>query len=171
MTVFEPGLLLTIAYVALAFVLLVMCLKTTWPWLAKVVLVIAVTGFYFTAWSGVRHVMGWATAEPLPERFVIVAGQVQEPNKEKGSAGTILLWVMALGEREVAREPRAYRIAYDKETHGSLNEAMRKTKNGVVQMGKVERPPVSGSGWLMAQSAQPLRLRISDMPLPALPEK
>jgi hypothetical protein len=144
-------------------------LWSRWPAWSKGLLVVGVTAFYFFAFDAISGMWGWPAAEALPERFVLLAAVVEEPTKQ--SPGALYVWVNALEGNRPAPEPRAYRLAYDKELHTLINEGVKKARQGVTQMGTAE--PRAGSSryaWLRS-GAEVQDIKIRDLPAPQLPEK
>jgi hypothetical protein len=169
---FEPTSLLTLAYVALAVLVLVMCLATHWPLMAKVALIAATTALYFVAYRAHDGIMGWSTNERLPEKFVLLATVIEEPNKEKGTKGEIYVWVNGLQGNKPAREPRAFRLPYEKDLHALLGESMKKNRQGVTQLGRIEpKPGPTGASWLRGAGNDNITIKMSDLPAAQLPEK
>ena len=163
---------LTLLYVVLAFLLLCLCLRTQWKLWVKVGMVAAVTASYFIAQGAFQDMRGWPAYDRLPKKFVLLASVIEEPNKEKGTKGVIYVWVNALDENRLAAQPRAYRVAYQKDFHASLNDANRKIRQGVNQIGSTEAPAGGNqSGWLRNAADPNVKVKISDAPAPQLPEK
>lgn len=163
---------LTLLYVAVAFLLLCLCLFTPWKLWVKAGMVAVVTASYFWAQGAFSDMRGWPSYERLPRKFVLLASVIEEPNKEKGTKGAIFVWVNALEENRLVAQPRAYKLAYQKDFHASLNEANRKIRQGVNQIGSTE-PPAGGNlgGWLRMTADPNVKVKISDAPAPQLPEK
>jgi hypothetical protein len=170
--IFDPTTLMTLAYIALAVLALVMCLKTQWPLIAKIALIAAVTGLYFVAYSAHEGLMGWPTKERMPERFVLLATVIEEPNKEKSTTGHIYVWVNGLVGNKPLAEPRAYRLPYEKDLHALLGEAMKKNRQGVTQIGRLEaKPGPTGASWMRGAGNDNVTIKMSDLPAAQLPEK
>ena len=68
-------------------------------------------------------------------------------------------------------QPRAYQLPYSKDLHALLGEAIKKTRQGVTQLGTSEpkRGP-KGLSWLRPGSDEQV-VKIRDLPAPQLPEK
>jgi hypothetical protein len=70
--------------------------------------------------------------------------------------------------------PRAYAVPFDKEFNTQMNEAMRRSREGLVQLGQTTEPltreGTSAVSRVLATKLQQ-RIRFKDMPDPALPEK
>lgn len=164
---------LTITYVALAVLLLSLNFFTRWPLWLKLLCVIAVTGFYFVTYRSLNGVLGWPTTATLPDRFLLLASSVTEPDKTRGTAGVVHIWATSLEAGRPAAEPRAYTLPYTKELHSQLEDANKNMRNGILQLGRRttaddddERPR---DATRFARERE--RIEIYDLPDPQLPEK
>lgn len=168
----NSSLLLTSLYVAVALLLLVLCLATAWKRWIKILMILVVTVSYFVANFTFEDMLGWPTPRMLPEKFAIVSAVIEEPNKERGIDGAIYLWVTPLDSNRPVTVPRAYKLPYLKENHTQLSEAQRKSRQGIRQVGVVERPGGgSGSSWFKVNADNKIKLRVSDAPMTRMPEK
>jgi hypothetical protein len=158
-----------LSFAALVFLALLALLWSRWPVWFKALLVVAVSGFYFYANEVVHGVWGWPSADPLPERFVLLAAIIEEPTAER--AGALYVWVNAMEDGKPAAQPRAYRLPYAKDLHALLNEGMKKVREGVSQVGTSE-PKVGKGGlsWLRPGNDEQI-VKLRDLPVPQLPEK
>jgi hypothetical protein len=154
---------------ALAFLTVLALLWSRWPAWLKGVLVVAVTLFYFFADEVVHGMWGWPSADALPERFVLLAAVIDEPNAKR--PGALYLWVNALEDGKPGAQPRAFVLPYRKDLHALLNDGMKKIREGVSQLGSSE-PKVGRKGlaWLRPGSDEQ-NVKLRDMPVPQLPEK
>ena len=160
---------LEIGAAVLALLCVLALLWSNWPRWMKALLVIGVTAFYFHADTLVHRMWGWPAADPLPERWVLLAAVIEEPNAK--APGALYVWVNALENGKPAREPRAYRLAYSKDLHVLLAEGMSKVRQGISQMGTAEpKGGPRGSSWLRAGRDEQV-VKIRDLPSPQLPEK
>jgi hypothetical protein len=157
------------ASVALLFLLGLALVASQWPRWAKALLVVAVTGLYFVAENALNDTWGWPSRDKLPERFVLLAAVIEEPNKVR--PGALFVWLNALENGKPVSQPRAYRLPYSKDLHSLLDEGMKKARQGVTQMGSSEpkRGP-KGMSWLRPGNDEQ-EVKIRDMPVPQLPEK
>ncbi|MDE2371249.1 MAG: hypothetical protein KGN16_19930 [Burkholderiales bacterium] len=162
-------LTVVLSLAALAFLALLALLWSSWPGWLKGLLVVGVTLFYFHAYEAIREVWGWPAAETLPERFVLLAAVIDEPTAKQ--PGAIYVWVNALEDGKPAAQPRAYRLPYAKDLHGLLNDAKKKIRDGVSQVGTTE-PKVrkGGLSWLRPGNDETV-IKLGDLPVPQLPEK
>ena len=136
MTGFGSGAwLLTLAYVAVAALLLNLNLATPRRGIIKVTAIALVTALYVGAWNGHKALLGWASDDALPERFRLHYATVEDPDKASRTPGTIYLWVSALDGPASRREPRAYRITWDAETARAVLDALAEVERGVEMEG------------------------------------
>ena len=164
------GLSVVLAFAAVLLLLLLALLWSAWPAWLKGVLVLAVTIFYFFGNDAVHRIWGVPSTDALPERFVMLAGAVDEPAGR--SPGWIFLWVSEPREGLTRLEPRAYRVPYSKELHAQIDAGVRKGKDGIAQMGTAQARPgnARGAGWLKPGNDEQ-EIKIRDLPSPQLPEK
>lgn len=163
------GLALTLSFAALVLLATLALLWSRWPAWLKGLLVAGVVVFYFWADDVVHNLSGWPTVDALPERFTLLAVVVEEPSNK--SAGALFLWVNAIENGKPVPQPRAYKIPYTKDLHALLNEGMKKSRQGVSQMGQATpKRGKKGLGWLRP-GADEQEVKIRDMPAPQLPEK
>ncbi|HEX2842691.1 hypothetical protein [Hyphomicrobium sp.] len=145
MTMQMHVLYLTIAYAALATVLLIVLARVALPRAVKIA-IIAVMGVFNVAvffWS--QSLLGWSAGTAMPERFQVLWTRVLEPNVSKQFPGAIHLWVEELDERNIpSGEPRAYVVPYSVALARKTAEAQSEIKKGNAQGGKagaVDLPP------------------------------
>lgn len=163
------SLAIVLAFSALVLLTTLALLWSSWPVWLKGVLVACVAVFYFWADSVVHDQWGWPTADSMPERFVLLAAVIDEPTKQR--AGALHVWVNAIDNGKPVEKPRAYTLPYAKDVHALLEEAMKKNRQGVSQVGTTE--PKKGKGgvsWLRPGNDEQV-LKIRDLPAPQLPEK
>ena len=164
------GLAIVLSFAALLLLILLALLWSGWPSWLKGVLVLAVTGLYFFGNDAVHQIWGVPSADPLPERFVMLGAAVDEPTAK--TPGSIFLWVSVPREGLKKLEPRAYRVPYTKELHTQIDQGVRKGKDGISQMGtaEVKAGNARGVGWLKPGNDEQ-EIKIRDLPSPQLPEK
>lgn len=175
MTDFGPAVaLLTLAYVAVAALLLNLNLATPRSRSVKVAAIILVTALYVGAWHGHKGLLGWASDDALPERFRLHYATVEEADKAGRSPGTIYLWISALEGPAERRAPRAYRITWDADTARAVLDALAEVERGVevegrrVQDGTMGRvSPIEPA----AAGSPPARIEFRAVPTPKLPPK
>ena len=163
------SLALTLSFAALVLLCTLALLWSHWPGWLKGLLVAGVAVLYFWGDDVVHNLSGWPTPDALPERFTLLAVVIEEPSAK--TAGALYLWVNAIEKGKPVPQPRAHKLPYTKDLHALLNESMKKSRQGVSQMGTAEpRAGRKGLGWLRP-GADEQAVKIRDMPAPQLPEK
>ena len=153
----------------IAFLAALALLWSRWPAWMKGMLVMATTAFLFYFHGAALQLSGWPTRDALPERFVLLAAVFDEPTK--GHPGALYVWVNPIVDGKPASQPRAYRLAYSKDLHGLLDEGIKKTRQGVSQVGTATpKKGTQGQSWLRPGSDEQ-EVKIRDQPVPQLPEK
>ena len=105
--------LLSIAYAAVAALLLNLNLATRYAWWVKGAAIVLVSGLYAGSWSGLSGLMGWATVATMPEDFRVLWIAMDEPDKATKEPGFIYFWVRELDEAGLpVGEPRAHRVVW-----------------------------------------------------------
>jgi hypothetical protein len=169
---FDTNALLMMAYVGLAFLVLMLILSHKGNYALKLGIIALTTGFYFLADAGLRNTAGWPAKQALPEKFMLLAAVFDEPDPTKNTAGNLFVWVNAIENGKPTGDPRAYRLPYQKDLHGLLAEAMKKNRQGITQLGKTEpKAKPGGLSWLRGGADDVQDIKIMDMPTPQLPEK
>lgn len=165
---------LVAAYVLVALLLLGALLYTRWSWRAKSALIVLVSAFYAVTYYSLPPLLGWPTADRLPERFNLVAIYVQEPDKASGDEGAIFLWVTDLAEGARRTEPRAYRVPFEGALHERVVEAGNKMRKGLPQLGELREEELGPSAKPKdtTQAGQKsVAIEFFDLPDPLFPEK
>lgn len=160
---------LVLGFAALVLLCALALLWSRWPTWLKGLLVVAVTSLYFYGDAVLHDQWGWPSTDPLPERFVLLAAVIEEPSAKTN--GALYIWVNAVSGGKPAARPRAYRLPYAKDLHALLDEAMKKARQGISQMGSAEpKAGPKGLSWLRPGSDEQV-IKIGDAPAPQLPEK
>jgi len=163
-----------LAYSFLLSMLLLSLLHSRWHWWTKLIFVILVPAACVLGFHTWRQAQGWPSETAIPERFMLNGAIIEEPDPVEGVTGGVFLWLTDLAHHELGSEPRAYRLAYDKKLHVDIQQALRKLRDGKLQIGEVNRTGDT------SESLNPNRpfggqieeiVRFRDLPDPALPEK
>lgn len=125
-------------YVVLAVLLLAMLLYSRAHWAMKAAVIVLVSAFYPVSYFSLMALLGWPTAQRLPERFRLISAQVYEPDEMKGRQGAIYLWVASLSESAGRVMPRAYEVTYSEGLHQKVQNAKKSLDQGTPQMGEVK---------------------------------
>ena len=133
----EERLLLIFSYLLIATLLLLFCFYTSFTKKIKLWGVVLVTVFYFFSWNTYTNILGWPSAQNLPEEFRIIWVAVEEPKKETGKEGGLYLWVRLLDEAKIVHgKPRAYKLEWSEENYKKAQFALLKLKEGEQLNGK-----------------------------------
>lgn len=163
---------LSIAYIAVSVLLLGLTVNTRWPVWVKVASILLVSSLYFVTYRSLGGIQGWPSTASPPERFLLLAVSVDEPNKVTGSKGRIYFWATSLEDGGPAAEPRAYELQYSLDMHNRLDEANKRIRDGVMQMGKSEWVSGTENPDNLGRFAEKRNIiRIYDLPDPEMPEK
>lgn len=169
----EMLLALVLAYLFFTALLLLALIYSRLPVLLKIGLVVVAVGFYWLSYQGWKETQGWPALSTLPDKFLLHAAVVDEPDKDAGIDGVIQIWVSDLRDDQVAVQPRAYQMPYEIGMHGKIQEAERQMNNGNLQIGITNprmRDSSKGSKKKRAGQKYP-NLEFVRLPDPALPEK
>ena len=156
---------LSIAYAAVAALLLSLNLATRFSFWIKSAGIVLVTLLYVGSWSAFQGLTGWATFETMPEEFRVLWITLQDRDKQTNQPGTIYFWVRELDEAGLpVGAPRAHRIDWSEESAEAAQEALDQLEEGELLNGRLGRslldddepseqgleyagdPSVSGSG-------------------------
>jgi hypothetical protein len=155
---------LVASYAVLALLLLSLNLKSAWHWMIKAAAIALTAGFFVVAFVTLEALLGWPTEAPPPAQFQLHAALVLEPNRGKGSAGTIYLWLSPRdAEGNISGPPRAHALPYSRALHEQTARAQARLQDGRPVEGTAEPAPPLGH--------HSLQVRLFDAPSPVLPPK
>ena len=167
---FTSIIFLSIAYAVLAILLLNIGFFSRIGFAWKLGLSVLTGCFLFIHFGTLRDLLGWPTQTPLPPKFLLLAAEINEPDKETGDPGNIFVWATEIVDRTPASPPRAYEVEYNKSLHEKLNLAKTGQRKGIPQIGEVSNRPVTLFS-LKTTSTPVEEIEIYDLPDPVLPEK
>ena len=160
------------AYVALAVLLLGLCLYSRWPVWVKGGAIVLTGFFYYATYFSLQGLLGWPTQTDLPVEFILLAGKVEEPAEQNKDGGAVYLWALPLDEEKIKGMPRAYRMPYSKSLHNKVAAANKRLRRGIPQVGKLKNVIVPQPGMGRTLLVEPTqRIDIYDFPDPELPDK
>lgn len=137
-------LFLTLAYVAVAALLLSLNLATRYPGWVKALAIVLVSLLYFGTWLGYKGILGWPTGESMPEDFRVLWITIEDPDKAVSGPGHIYYWVRALDPDGVmAGAPRAYTVPWGEEAAEEAQRALDRMEEGEILNGRRTRGLVS----------------------------
>ncbi len=129
---------LTIAcYAVLGILLLSLNLLSLWRWWVKIaailVTVTACVGSYFA----IIGLLGWPSADVMPERFNLVSTRIVEPDMLRGTEGHIYLWIEEVDDNQVIiSPPRAFEVAYEVDLSIQVADAQDELNGGSKILGE-----------------------------------
>ncbi|MBV1905870.1 MAG: hypothetical protein KUG75_07320 [Pseudomonadales bacterium] len=125
-------ILLTLAYVAIAVLLLSLNLESLHSGRVKIFAIVVVSLFYFFSYYGWRSFSGLPSSESLPDNFRLVWLTVDEPDKITGSDGAVYIWLRELSAnlQKPVGEPRAYRLSYSENLAEEVEAAIAELEAG-----------------------------------------
>ncbi len=100
----------------------------------KFLSVFVVTGFYIIQYESLQQITGWPSTDALPEKFVLLATEVHEPNQKEGEKGVMYWWVRD-SVNEV-KPPRVYQLPYQPEVYKKTEQVIEEQKRGSQYIGR-----------------------------------
>ena len=152
----QPSTLaIPIAFIVLGAILLWCLIFTKGKWPIKLFLIITVPAFSVAVWNALDSYLGWPATDSVPEKSILLWGEVYEPNPQSGDPGKVCVWLIAYDDlaqnnspfkySPEKNEPRAYRLPYSRKLHEQLEQAKKMIKGGKTVFMKRERP-AAGKG-------------------------
>lgn len=178
-----PLLVLTLAYVAVAALLLSLNLATRHPGWVKALAIVLVSLLYFGTWLGYKGIMGWPSGDSMPEDFRVLWITIEDPDKAASAPGHIYYWVRTLDDQGLAvGAPRAYAVPWGEEAAEEAQRALDQMEEGEILNGRRTRGRVStdpgidaaddlGSRSVRGQDESEVDFEFYLIPPPSLPAK
>lgn len=174
-------ILLTTSYVLLGLLLLSLNLQSAWSWQVKAMAIGTALPLFVATFIAIEAMLGWPSADDLPETFQLHAALVEEPSAQDGSSGAIYLWVTgissasedAIPDDEIMTsafqraDPRAFALPYSRDLHNRVEDMQNALQQGRGVEGRHRR----GSS-MERRFAQPQGgIELYTPPSPPLPSK
>lgn len=148
---------LTVAYVAIAVLLLSLNLTSSWRWWIKGAAVAAVTVLYAVTYQSVESLLGWPSDSRMPKHFQLHWATINEPDKFLGTPGAIYLWAEELDAQNYPiGTPRSYKQPYSKELAEKVQKALANIEAGHQQAGTAE--DIENAGEESEQSGENIQM-------------
>lgn len=162
------------AYVLIALLLLSINLYSNWSWRIKAGAIVITTVFYIISYLSFPPLLGWPTSQRMPERFKLIAGHVEQPDKTTNSEGGIYLWVTRVDDLTSYGPPRSYKLPYTDLLHEAVIKANAKLKKDIPQLGEITEEgsmeaDIQDSSRAGVSAKNPIEFY--DLPDPLFPEK
>ena len=127
------------AYVAIAVLLLSLNLTSRWRWWIKGGAIVVTGLFFIGSYVAISSLLGWPTQKRIPDRFLLVATRVVEPDPFTGNPGAVFLWLEQMDENNVPNgRPRSFKLSYTEELAARTDEAQERLNEGEEVQGAVE---------------------------------
>ena len=162
------------AYVLIALLLLSINLYSIWSWKIKGGTIIITSLFYIITYMSFTPLLGWPTGDNPPERFRLIAGHVEQPDKLTGDEGAIYLWMTQIDDLSSTAPPRAYEFPYSNALHEVVYNATSKLNKGIPQLGEFddEHDNIIDELKDAPRSGQKsVKIQLYDLPDPLFPDK
>ncbi len=131
---------LSIAYALVAALLLNMNLVTNYSVWLKAGVILVTSGLYLGTWFGYQGLTGWATNQPLPEKFRLIYLSIDERRSSSDNPGYIYYWIRPLDEAGLPfGPPRAYRIDWSESAAEDAESALLAIEDGEELNGSFSR--------------------------------
>ncbi|HEY5703829.1 MAG TPA: hypothetical protein VIV20_10210 [Gammaproteobacteria bacterium] len=161
------------AYILIAAILLSINLYSNWSWKVKASTIIITSFFYVITYISYPKLLGWPTADNPPQRFRLIAAQVEQPDKITGDEGAVYLWLTQIDALSSSNPPRAYKLEYSNELHEKIINVNSKLNKDIPQLGEfddhdniideLKDAPRSGQ--------KTVKIEFYDLPDPMFPDK
>ena len=165
-------LLIGLSYVVILATLIAVFIYSYAPAWAKFLLLFVSGAMFMMHSQALVGLLGWPVEQELPAKFVVLSSQVNEPIKSEKSTGRIYLWLTEIEDTLPQKRPRAYSLDYSKALHSQIEQAIKRKRRGIVQVGEslaIDNTLGKPSSMPAANATQ--LISIYDLPDPTLPEK
>lgn len=124
------------SYLIIAVLLMSMVIYSKWPFKVKAVSCIITAIFFLVSSMSFPPLLGWATIENPPIRFLLISAHIQQPDKLSGDEGIIYLWLTKIDDLTSVQVPRSYKLPYSNLLHEKVINANAKLSRGIAQLGE-----------------------------------
>lgn len=134
-----PALFGTLAaYLLLAILLLSLNIVSLWRWWVKLGAILVTTLVFVGAYFAIVGLIGWPSAEPIPDRFSLLAARIVEPDKASGAPGHLYMWVEEIDTlNQPVSPPRNHEVIYTVALANALYAAQQKLAEGQQILGEM----------------------------------
>ena len=116
--------------------------------------------------------LGWPTTQDPPTQFRLLAAHVEQPDKEKNTAGIIYLWLSKINNMTDLSDPRAYEFDYSPELHEKIINVNAKLDNNIAQIGEFKEPDDAFAEVTeQKRGVKSIKIEFYDLPDPLFPDK
>lgn len=133
---------LSAGFILVTALLFYVLLKSTQSLLVKSLALLLVTVFYWVQYQALHQYAGWPSTDELPEAFVLIATDIQEPDIKTGHKGVMYWWVR--DSDDINAPPRVYQLPYQSQLHEKTEQVIEEQKQGSVYIAR--KQPGSAGG-------------------------
>jgi len=116
-------------FMLVTVILLLLLLKCNLPVVLKFLLVVLVSGYYLIQYQSLQRYSGWPSDDALPQKFVLIATDVREPNPQTGDAGIMYWWLRDSADSH--QPPRVYRLPYQADLQEKSQHVIEQQRSGI----------------------------------------
>jgi hypothetical protein len=169
-----------VVFIVIISILLWFLIDAKGKWFVKAIVIACTLAVSLLVWVSVDNLLGWGTDAPLDGKYQLLWGVIEEPSKKTNDPGAIYVMVkhkdvvddneIALYSKKDKKEPRLFKLKYDKKNHKQMLKLMEKLKKGKkVSIGTKKIKVKGGNGPVGFESKQ--ELVIYELPPPKVPRK
>jgi len=125
---------LTAGFILVLVFLLYLLIHSQLTVFMKFLAVFIVAGFYILQYESLQQYSGWPSTDDLPEKFVLIATDIREPNQKTGEKGMMYWWLRDSASLDQA--PRVYQLPYEPEVHKKTEQVLQQQEMGTQYVGR-----------------------------------
>jgi len=119
---------LSAGFILVLAILFYLLISTDLKIYKKFMAVFIVAVFYIVQYESLQQYTGWPTSDELPDKFVLIAADVHEPNQKTGEQGVMYWWIRDSVKRD--QPPRVFQLPYKSELHKKGEQVIQEQKKG-----------------------------------------
>lgn len=124
-------------FMLVLIMLFLLLLRTDLGFIYKLLALVLVTLFFWVQYESLQQYTGWPSSDDLPQNFILVATDIQEPNKKTGEQGVMYWWVRDGDHPQ--RPPRVFRLPYQADMHQQTEQIIQDQEKGSLYRGRKAR--------------------------------
>lgn len=126
---------LTSGFMLVLVFLFYLTLKTSIQVWVKLLAVLVVSVFYIIQFESLQQYTGWPSTDNLPEKFILIAADVREPDQKTGEKG-VMYWLVR-DSTDKQQPPRVFELPYQVEVHKKAEQVISEQKKGSQYIGRI----------------------------------
>jgi hypothetical protein len=121
-------------FILVLFLLAIVLIRSHTAVVTKFILVVLISSFYWVQYQSLLQYRGWPTTDQLPDEFILIASEVQEPDPRRGIEGGMYWWVRE--SDNLQQPPRVYQLPYQEEIHQQADNVIKEQEQGAQYVGR-----------------------------------